>query len=210
MTVAHVVAIFQITTAAAVIAFMVAYAIWSPWRQTATGWSLMTLATTVLTFLVNSLLKLLIGQYPLFDWVRLFSYVLLTVVWWTLFAQLRRAQRRPTRLTARLEITMPTRLKTALSVGVHALVALLISVLIAHGIDLPATWSMILETAILGAVVAAYVSLTHWLSTRPATSVWGRAAVWLSKLLTAGTGTLTTTAPKVPDAVTHVRSQRRT
>lgn len=190
MTVANVVPVFQITTAAAVVAFMVTYWFWASWRQTVTGKALMTMATTVLALLLNSLLKLLIGQYFWFDVVRLCSYILLTVVWSTMFVQLRRAQQRPMLFPSRSEIAMPARLKTALSVAVHALVGLLISVLVAHGIDMPAGWSAIIETGLLGIGIGAYAALTHWLSTRPSTTWWGRAAVWLSKVLTLGTGAL--------------------
>lgn len=96
---------------------------------------------------------------------------------------------------------MPARLKSALSVGVHTLVGLLLSILVAHGIDMPAGWSAVIETVILGAVVGVYAALTHWLSTRPTTNAWGKAAVWVSKVLTLGTGALVPAKPPVDPAV---------
>jgi hypothetical protein len=98
---------------------------------------------------------------------------------------------------------MPARLKTALSAGVHALVALLVSVLVAHGIDMPAGWSSVIETILLGAAVGLYAALTHWLSTRPKTTWWGSAAVWISRVLTLGTGALIP-APTPDPAVEHL------
>jgi hypothetical protein len=103
---------------------------------------------------------------------------------------------------------MPDSIRSALSAGVHALVALIVSVLVARGIDIPAAWSALAETAILGLAVAVYVALTHWLATRPDTTTLGRACRWLARILTLGTGALVTVKPKVPPAVQAVRDAK--
>lgn len=92
---------------------------------------------------------------------------------------------------------MPDRLKTALSALVHSFVALIVSVLVAHGIDIPSTWSALAETAILAAVVAAYAFLTHWLASRTGDSFWARVARVAARILTLGTGALVPADPAV-------------
>lgn len=94
MSVLNYVTLFQSTTAVAVFGFIVAYAVWSPWRRTVTGYALMLLAATALVLLGNGLVKTFVGTYPGMDWVRLGCYVSLTTGWVTMFVLLIRAQRR--------------------------------------------------------------------------------------------------------------------
>lgn len=93
---------------------------------------------------------------------------------------------------------MPDRLKTALSALVHTFIALIVSVLVARGIDIPSTWSAVAETAILAVAVGAYAALTHWLASRTGSSFWAQAARLIAKVLTLGTGALIPADPTVP------------
>lgn len=100
---------------------------------------------------------------------------------------------------------MPDSLKTAASALVHVFVALVLSVLLAHGIDIPAGWALLVQTAILGLIVAAYIWGMHWLSTRSDATVWGRIALVLAKVLTVGLGALTTANRTVPSGAKSIR-----
>jgi len=102
---------------------------------------------------------------------------------------------------------MPAHLRTALSAGVHALVVWLVSVAVAHGIDIPAHWSAWLQTAILAALVAGYTWLTHWLSTRKGDGGWPRAARGVAKLLTLGLGALGPAPRPTPPVVAEMRAR---
>lgn len=101
---------------------------------------------------------------------------------------------------------MPDQFRTAASFAVHTLVGLLVSVLVAHGIDIGPHYSAIAEAAVLAVVVAAYAALTHWLAARKGVGFWPSTARWAAKLLTFGTGALVPVTPKVPDAVKAVQA----
>lgn len=102
---------------------------------------------------------------------------------------------------------MPARVRTALSMGVHTLVGLIVSVLVAHGITIPAGWSTYGESALLGLVVALYAALTHWLASRVGQSGEARVARMAAKVLTLGTGALIPAPPPVPASVALLRDQ---
>lgn len=93
MSVVTGVTIFQLTTAAAVLGFIVAYYTGSPWRRTLTGKAFMAMAVTVLVLLFNGITKTMIGTYEGMNWVRLCSYISLTAVWSIMLALVIRAQR---------------------------------------------------------------------------------------------------------------------
>lgn len=100
---------------------------------------------------------------------------------------------------------MPAQVKTAISAGVHALVALLVGVAFAHGINIGPHWSSLITGVLVSVAVGAYMAVTHWLATRQGEVGWPVYARGLAKLLTLGAGALVPAPAPVPERVQQLR-----
>lgn len=100
---------------------------------------------------------------------------------------------------------MPDQAKTLLSAGVHTLVALLVSVAVAHGINIGPHWSSLLTSALFAVAVGGYMAVTHWLATRKGDVGWPVYARGLANLLTFGAGALVPVPEQVPARVQALR-----
>lgn len=95
---------------------------------------------------------------------------------------------------------MPDQIRAALSVGVHALVGVLVAVLVARGVDIPAGWTAPIESALLAVAVAGYAGLVHLCGLRADTR-------WIGKLLTFGLGPVVPAPAPVPQIVADLRAR---
>jgi len=102
---------------------------------------------------------------------------------------------------------VPAQVRTAISAGVHALVALLVGVALAHGINIGPHWSSLLTSALFAVAVGGYMAATHWLATRKGDIGWPVYARGLARLLTLGAGALVPVPEQVPARVQQLRDE---